>query len=347
MKKIVSKIKNKISSIIFKPKTLEQIFEQHYKTFLKTGKTPPEGYNTLLGLYCESNGKFNEKINKEIKIKNPPNKIIAPLEGIIGNFNSKEYETINETLNKNGYVFFDKKLTQETLTELTAFALKTPTKTAPLYDQAIIYNPAHPVSEIYRFDMQDLINNESIQNLIMDPALINVARNYLGCEPIFDFPAMWWSTAFLKEASSEAAQLYHFDLDRIKWLKIFIYVNDVTPLNGPHCYIRGSHLPDAKPQDIINRGYARIPDADLLKHYKKEDFMEVCAPAGTVFAGDTKCFHKGTPLKKGDRLVLEFEYTSSMFGANYPKLKIKNSSKVFKQFCLTNKSYASNFEFDV
>ena len=341
---IVSRVKNKINQKFFRRKMLREQFENGYASFLKTGVTPEEANQAMINLYCLTNGKFNEEINKKQIIENPPQKVQEEIGGVIGKLNKTEFSKINDTLNKDGYVNFDKKLSKDIVTRLYEFALKTPALTAPHYDKKIVYDEKNPVSEIYRFDMQDLVNNSDIQALIMDPALINVARNYLGSEPVFDFPAMWWSTCFLKEASSEAAQLFHFDMDRIKWLKIFIYLNDVTPENGPHSYIKGSHLQDSKPQELLNRGYVRIKDEELVPVYKKEAFITVCAEAGSIFAGDTKCWHKGNTLKKGHRLAFEFEYTTSMFGSNYPKLEIKDCPDVFKEFCKNNKRYTSNFK---
>ena len=346
MASLLDRVKQKIVNTINPHKDLIENFNNGYNTFLSTGKTPEETYMTLINLYCATDGKFNDKMNHQIISKNPPKKITEPISGVIGTLSQDDFKKTNDKLNKDGYAYFDKKLPSETIAKLREYALKTGTRTAPKYDAKVVYDPNNPTSEIYRFDILDLINNKEIQDLIMDPAFINVARNYLGCEPIFDFPAMWWSTSYLKEASSEAAQLYHFDLDRIKWLKIFIYLSDVTPENGPHSYIRGSHISGTKPKELLDRGYARIPDTDLTNYYKKEDFITVHADAGTVFAGDTKCWHKGTPLKKGDRLVLEFEYTSSMFGTNYPKLEIKNTTPSFKEFCKNNPIYAANFQFN-
>lgn len=109
-----------------------------------------------------------------------------------------------------------------------------------------------------------------------------------------------------------------------------------------HRFIRGSHIPGNKPKDILKRGYARIPDEDLASHYKAEDFTVYHGEAGAIFGGDTKCWHKGTPLKKGHRLVFELEYTNSLFGTNYPKLEIRNASEAFKKFCNENSYYTSN-----
>lgn len=345
MKQLLYRIKQKVKRTLNPPKNPVTVFNEGFETFTKTGQTPHESYMAMVDLFCSTDGKFLEDYNKKIIANFPAKPVNEPLSGVLGTLNTSDFSSINSTLNKDGYANFNKKLSPQIVEKIRDYALKNPTKTAPKYDTPVIYNPEQPISEIYRFDMQDLINNKEIQDLIMDPVLINIARNYLGCEPIFDFPAMWWTTSFLKQASEEAAQLYHFDLDRIKWLKIFIYLTDVTEDNGPHRFIRASHIPGNKPKDILKRGYARIPDEDLMKYYKAEDFVVYYGEAGAMFAGDTKCWHKGTPLKKGNRLVLEFEYTSSLFGTNYPKLKVKNTSEEFKSFCLNNKHYATNIEF--
>ncbi len=345
MRNFLYQKRQRIKALFKRKVNHRKIFDEGYLQFQKTGKTSTEAYMSFLNLYCSTNGKLNEELHNEIIKNNPPKKITEKLTGVIGEINSEEFSNINKILNKDGYVSFSKKANSELVSNISNFALKTNALIAPLYDKNVIYDPINPKSEIYRFQQNDLINNKDIQQLIMDPVLINIARNYLGCEPIFDFPAMWWSTSFLKEASGEAAQLYHFDLDRIKWLKIFIYLNDVTDENGPHRLIKGSHLPGAKPKKLLKRGYARIPDEDIVHHYKSENFEVVLGEAGSMFAEDTKCWHKGTPLKSGHRLVLEFEYTSSMFGANYPKFIVEEASQEFKQFCDNNSIYATNFTF--
>ena len=86
----------------------------------------------------------------------------------------------------------------------------------------------------------------------------------------------------------------------------------------------------------------RIKDDELQPYYKPGDVKIVYGEAGAIFAGDTKCWHKGIPLKQGHRLVLEFEYTSSLFGVNNPKLEVSNASNEFKSFCISNKIFASN-----
>jgi hypothetical protein len=322
----------------------EEIFMKGYKTFLKTGHTPDDAYFALENLYCETNGAFNEKFNDVLKKKNGLRKTSPEIKGVAGNLNKSDFEAINVSLNDTGYFNFEKKLSPELCARLVDFAYTTPAKVPPSTDTRL-YDQKSPMGEVYRFDIQDLVNNRDIQEIITDPGLVNIARNYLGCEPIFDFPAMWWSTAFQREASSEAAQLYHFDLDRVKWLKIFFYLNDVTEENGPHCYVKGTHKIGAKPKKLLERGYVRINDEEIHSYYPESDIRVVCGAAGSIFAGDTKCWHKGMNLKSGHRLVLELEYTSSLFGANYPKMQIHNYTPEFKNYCLSNKVFASHITF--
>ncbi len=343
LKRIVSGLIPEVVKQKIDQAKVEKIFRQGYAEFERNGVTSEAAYMAMIQLYCSTNGKYSEREHAKIKKLHPPIPFSGEHSSLIGKVSNTDFKNFNQTLVKDGYVNFERKIPMELVKSIYTFAQQTPALMAPKYDAPTLYEPTNPKSEIYRFGLSDMVNNPSIQKLIMDPALIQVARNYLGCEPIFDFPAMWWSTAYLKEASSEAAQLYHFDMDRLKWLKIFIYLNDVTPDNGPHRYIRGSHQVGAKPAELLKRGYARIPDEDLKKYYPEKDFIELNAPAGTIFAGDTKCWHKGTPLKTGNRLVLEFEYTGCMFGANYQKLEVIAPSEEFKSFCAQNPYYTSNF----
>ena len=207
----------------------------------------------------------------------------------------------------------------------------------------INFDPKNKISNIYKFSPNEIIKDKLVQDLVMDPVLINIAGEYLGTDPIFDFVAMWWSTDS-NNKTDDAAQDFHFDLDRPKWLKIFLYLTDVNEKNGPHCYIAKSHKAGNKPQNILKRGYVRVSDKELIKYYPKNNFKEIKGPAGTIIFGDTSCWHKGKPISKGERLILQLEYTSSLFGSNLPKLVLKNYSDQFQKFCKKNKHYSQNIE---
>lgn len=321
------------------------IFQQGYKYFLKKTETPHEAYLSLINLFCMTSGAFNENFHEK---RIETNSIIEPSDRsslLLGNFTTKDFKQINQVLNNDGYYLFDKKLDHDIVSRLSEFAKSIPAITPYSKIELPSVNLEHPTSEIYRLNKDYIVCNEDVQRLIMDPILIEVARNYLKVEPIFDYPAMWWNTAFLDTPSSEAAQLYHFDMERIKWLKIFIYLTDVDDQKGPHCYIEGTHKVGAKPIELMKKGYARIEDHEIQPYYEEKKFKKILAPAGSFFAGDTKCWHKGTNVLSGYRLVLELNYTSSLFGANHPLLNVKHSTKEFKEFCQENRSYTRRLTF--
>lgn len=310
------------------------IFYIGYFIFKCFGKTPRISYMAFVNLYCLSNGKFLERFNQannyRIKIENTSK--------YFSNFNNENILAICKELNIDGYKIFEQKLNKNIVNELVSFSYDLKSKIEGNY---LSFDPKNKKSNIYKFNQNDLINNYWIQELIMDPFLINIAGQYLGSNPIFDFVTMWWSTDF-KIVKEDAAQEYHFDLDRIKWLKIFIYLSDVNTNNGPHCYISGSHKVGNKPQETIDKGYVRISDKELLNFYNKKNFKEVTGQAGTILFGDTSCWHKGKPFVKGDRLVLQLEYTSSLFGLNNKPVNVKNASPLFKSFCNKNKFYTKS-----
>jgi hypothetical protein len=152
-----------------------------------------------------------------------------------------------------------------------------------------------------------------------DASLLAVAQTYLRAAPIVDVTSMWWHTAFSDQPDEEAAQMYHFDMDRIRWLKVFIYLTDVTPMHGPHCFVAGSHRSGGIPEAMLSKGYARLSDEEVFLHYPRKNLMEFSAPAGTIIIEDTRGLHKGKVVEHGDRLMLQLQFSNSLFGGTYPR----------------------------
>jgi len=185
------------------------------------------------------------------------------------------------------------------------------------------YNRTNPAAVRYDFEPEVVINNPDVQSLMADASILSVAQNYLGSLPIADVTSMWWHTAYSDQPDEDAAQLFHFDMDRIRWLKIFIYLTDVKSENGPHCFIEGSHRTGGIPSTLLSKGYARISDEEALQHYPAEKILEFRAPAGTIILEDTRGLHKGMVVRSGDRLMLQLQFSNSLFGATYPRSRFQ------------------------
>ena len=292
--------------------------------FVRTGTTPDAAYQALVGLFCLTRGRSNDALHWLIALKHPPSKLLPP-HGVLGDLTGHRIEKVKATLQEQGYFIFPDLLSPALSNELIAFARNTPSipcwsdKTLP---PLALYNPSNPIAPKYEFDEPTLLAHLQIQELVADPTLLALAQAYLHCTPILDIVTMWWSTPYLKSPSSGAGQLFHFDMDRIKWLKFFFYLTDVTEETGPTCFVRGTHRRLQQPAKLLRHGYARLSDEEIYSHYKKEDIIELTCPRGTIVAMDTRGFHKGKPLELGERLVLQFEYCDSLFGAEYQRPEV-------------------------
>ena len=162
-------------------------------------------------------------------------------------------------------------------------------------------------------DLNQLCQKEYFQRLAFDPYILSTVAQYLGCCPIHVQTNLWFSFPTFEEKNnlSSNAQLFHQDKEFTKFIKVFIYLNDVDENNGPHCYIEGSHIDEAHTYGVSFSH--RVPDNDITQYYKSERIKTLTASAGSITFGDTSCVHKGQSVKGGYRVMLQLEYASSLY----------------------------------
>lgn len=288
-----------------------------YIIFFFTKATPYPAFQAFSRMFCFTRGFSNDFFSGFISLL-APKFVLEEHKGFLGEFDHAEVKKIADDILINGYHLFEKRLDENLCNRLLEFAKKTPCvinieEAGIVKSKLEVYDPANPKAVRYYVPDQALIDNPDVQELISDFSLISIAQEYLGSRPILDHVCMWWSTAINKDPSVEDAQLFHFDLDRIRWLKFFIYLTDVTEETGPHCYIAKSHVRGGVPPHLFKRGYTRITDEELHQYYPEKDFIEFNGPRGMILAEDTRGFHKGRVLERGDRLLLQFQFTNSLF----------------------------------
>ena len=57
--------------------------------------------------------------------------------------------------------------------------------------------------------------------------------------------------------------------------------------------------------------------------------MELQGEKGQIIAVDTRGLHKGKILTDGHRLLFQVEFTNSLFGKNYPKVRHSETSRAY------------------
>ena len=286
------------------------------------GNTPASAYQAFIRLFCLSRGRTNDVMNRVVRIVDRGSNLPQP-SGLLGIRNVQDAERAAEQIRSDGYYVFQQTLSAQMCDRLLQFALSTPARVRPMKGQRnptaadAVYQRDKPVAARYDFRADDVINLPDVQGLMADPSLLWVAQSYLRTTPVADVTTMWWHTSFSNQPDEEAAQLYHFDMDRIQWLKFFIYLTDVDADNGPHCFIKGSHRTDGIPSALLTKGYARLQDQEVFQYFSRDAEVRFLAPKGTVIAEDTRGLHKGLELHNDDRLMLQLQFSNSLFGGSY------------------------------
>ena len=158
-----------------------------------------------------------------------------------------------------------------------------------------------------------------IAEIERDPAIVDVARAFIGADPTHIRTRLWWS--FPAERVSDAAfhavaqNKFHFDLNDFRTVKFFFYLTDVTAGSGPHACVRGSHRHRRlRHQFTMLVGHS---EESLRRYYRKEDFMIITGSAGTGFVEDPFIFHLGLACRDTPRLLLEIEYGRGAMSPSY------------------------------
>jgi hypothetical protein len=87
-----------------------------------------------------------------------------------------------------------------------------------------------------------------------------------------------------------ASQLWHYDVNDVRIIKLFVYLEDCTPRHGPFTFI-----PADRSQRVAHAVGHYVNDDHIAKHVPREQWRTVEGQAGTAFLIDTgRCYHFGS-----------------------------------------------------
>lgn len=158
----------------------------------------------------------------------------------------------------------------------------------------------------------------AVVRLAANKQILKLARHYLGALPRLS--GMGLSVYQAGKQGPVPSNDWHIDKGPVSWIKMFVYLNDVTPRSGPHAFVAGSH-DDEKVRLALTKRLPDSPDmVELFLNKQRWSNAEVEAvfpgqevrnagPAGLMVLEDTRGFHKATPLLEGHRVMLTFEWS--------------------------------------
>lgn len=287
----------------------------NYIIYSLSGYQSNLSYRFFRKTYIHTNGRFNDFISFILKIFNKKFSK-SQIESLVSSVPliKLEEDLFIESMNKNGYYVFNSKIKGNFLNSLIN----------DLENMSLIslkndkMNNSKPIEKLPEGkssrQKKDLLKSESVLKFVFSKELISLAQLYLGSKPICNNIASWITKPSLDDKMlNVSAQKFHFDMDKIKFIKFFIYLNDVDTDNGPHIYVSSSHkfLPNS-----INKD-GRFEDKTISNLYGEDKIIEIVGKKGTLIAVDTRGLHKGKPLYKSYRDLFQVEFSNSLFGRRY------------------------------
>lgn len=184
-----------------------------------------------------------------------------------------------------------------------------------------------PPGVIERYAVEDILKVEQFRALAFMPDALTAVAIHLGALPKILDVSLWRTLP--GDGGNDAAQTWHRDVDDWRACKLFVYLTDVGPDQGPHMFVPGSHRPEFfEIRGMVPDRYfydaGRSPGvAEVVEMMPR---IEVTGAAGTTFLANTFAFHRGKPVVTGSRLLFQVMYglmdlEKGVQGSNIPKIR--------------------------
>ena len=149
--------------------------------------------------------------------------------------------------------------------------------------------------------------SEIVINYISQPVILHGVMRYLRDFPLLQGVKLFWTPRNDKMVSS---QQWHIDGVDTRQVKCFLYLNDIGQGAGPLTIL--SSRDSRQVMKKYDHFKGRLSDEQVAACIPRERWTQLTGSRGTLVACDTSsCFHFGGRAREGERLFLEFHYTTS------------------------------------
>jgi|JI10StandDraft_1071094.scaffolds.fasta_scaffold70580_3 hypothetical protein len=161
--------------------------------------------------------------------------------------------------------------------------------------------PADRIKLSYRSG--DLLRCPPLLALANSPLIVDAVTRVLGARPTIGWFESWWTLGEKNAAGRKLLDdVYHRDVDDLRFVKLFAYLTDTDVANGAHSFVRGSHRSSL----LTRRG--PISDEQVRAAFAPQDILTITGKAGTVFLENTWGIHRPLLATQGRRLIFSALY---------------------------------------
>jgi len=140
--------------------------------------------------------------------------------------------------------------------------------------------------------------------LMVSRPFLDAAITYLGAVPRLAGARLCWSP---KNETNLSSQLYHFDYEDLKQVKIFINIFETQEDQGPFTFLPADI--SERVQRSIGRVIGRVSDESIYEGGGRNHEVKLVGPAGSgAFVDTCRCLHYGSRLNQRDRVVLIIQF---------------------------------------
>ncbi|MFC3228840.1 hypothetical protein ACFOGJ_16465 [Marinibaculum pumilum] len=231
-----------------------------------------------------------------------------------------------------GVHFFEPFLTRQQCIEVLRHISQLPVYDNQSYSGSsrtpLLFEQVRNTVPVASYRVDHILQVPHLLEAALSPAIRDLAAAYLGCMPTMYGCNMYWS--FPGHDLVRGVQHFHRDFDDLRFVTLFILLNDVSDAAGSHEFVQGSHRRDINLERFANwhGEHARSgEEAELKQQYRDprilfapnpyidplihaifgDRILRIAGSAGTTFAEDNFGLHRGVP-PKGPRLLFWARY---------------------------------------
>ena len=144
----------------------------------------------------------------------------------------------------------------------------------------------------------------ALLQLLVSHPFLDAAITYLGAVPRLAGARLCWSP---KNETNLSSQLYHFDYEDLKQVKVFINIFETNEDQGPFTFLPADI--SERVQGSIGRVIGRVHDEKIYEGGGRNQEVKLVGPAGSgAFVDTCRCLHYGSRLNQRDRVVLIIQF---------------------------------------
>ncbi len=158
-----------------------------------------------------------------------------------------------------------------------------------------------PGTKMASYPLDTIVECPHLLEAVNRDDVLSMAQAYLGARPLISATRV--DCTFPAGGALVDVQRFHRDYDDWRFFKLFVYLTDTDTEEGPHEFVRTSHLYSGR---LRANSFSTV---QIAEKYGPDAVVRQCGPRGTSFVADTWGIHRGGAPKNRLRMLFQATYS--------------------------------------